>query len=316
MRRVLVRHRPLPPSNGVKSWLLPAKTQSRADARSVIGQPAKSPKKLFAVRLSPRFPHGIWGPFLKEAALKPHRIRYWLTPPPDPLREERTREVCPTYEQAKERAQRGERTLSTDEMTGVQALQRKSPGLPMHVGKVACREHEYIRHGTRAFIVNFDVVTGQVQMPSCGPTRTEADFAAHIVRTVDADPQVTRWHFVVDNLNIHQSVSLVLLVANRDGITADLGAVGKRGVLQSLQTRAAFLSEASHSIVFHYTPRHSSWLNQIEIWFSILARKLLKRTSFCSVEDLEVQVLAFIAYYNATMAKAFQWTYKGKPLTI
>jgi transposase len=256
------------------------------------------------------------GVFLKEAALKPHRIRYWLTPPPDPQREARTQEVCQTYEQASERAERGERTLSTDEMTGVQALQRKYPGLPMQSGKVARREYEYIRHGTLAFIVNFDVVTGEVQTPSCGPTRTEADFAAHIQRTVDAQPQVRRWHFVVDNLNIHQSVSLVLWVAQRDGIAADLGAVGKRGVLQSMQTRAAFLSDPSHSIVFHYTPKHSSWLNQIEIWFSILARKLLKRASFTSVEDLEVQVRAFIAYYNATMAKAFKWTYKGKPLTI
>jgi len=266
--------------------------------------------------LFPPFPSGIWGPFLKAAALKPHRIRYWLTPPPDPLRETRTQDVCQTYAQASERAERGERTLSTDEMTGVQALQRKYSGLPMQLGKIACREHEYIRHGTLAFIVNFDVVTGQVQTPSCGPTRTEADFTAHIVRTVEVDPQVTRWHFVVDNLNIHQSVSLVLLAATRDGITADLGEVGKRGILQSMQTRAAFLSDPSHSLVFHYTPRHSSWLNQIEIWFSILARKLLKRASFCSVEDLEAQVRAFIVYYNATMAKAFQWTYKGKPLTI
>jgi hypothetical protein len=199
-------------------------------------------------------------------------------------------------------------------MTGVQALERKHPGLPIRLGKVACREHEYLRHGTRALIVNFDVVTGQVQPPTCGPTRTEADFVAHIARTIDADPSVTRWHFVLDNLNTHQSESLVRLVAHRDGLPLDLGEAGKSGVLQSMVTRSAFLSEASHSVVFHYTPKHSSWLNQIEIWFSILVRKLLKRASFTSVDDLEAQVRAFVAYYNATMAKAFKWTYKGKPL--
>jgi transposase len=201
-------------------------------------------------------------------------------------------------------------------MTGVQALERKYPGLPMSGGKVACREHEYIRHGTLAFIVNFNVASGQIEQVTCGPTRTEADFLAHLVATLAADPDVKRWHLVMDNLNIHRSESLVRLVAARDEITTDLGEVGKSGILASMASRAAFLADASHSVVFHYTPKHSSWLNQIEIWFSILVRKLLKRASFTSVADLEAQVRAFMAYYNATMAKAFKWTYKGKPLAI
>ncbi len=208
----------------------------------------------------------------------------------------------------------GERILSTDELTGVQALERKHPGLPLAPGKVERREFEYVRHGTVTFLLNRDVVTGQVVAPSAGPTRTEEDFVAHIRQTVASDPDATRWHFVVDNLNIHQSESLVRYVAAVSDVTDDLGIKGKRGILTNQQSRAAFLHDPSHTIVFHYTPKHASWLNQIEIWLSILVRKLLRRGSFTSVSDLAARVLAFIAYYNRTMAKPFKWTYRGKAL--
>jgi len=204
--------------------------------------------------------------------------------------------------------------MSTDEMTGVQALQRKYPGLPLVPGKVERREFEYVRHGTLAFIVNFEVANGQVVAPTVGKRRTEADFLTHIKGTVATDPEATRWHFVVDNLNIHQSASLVRYVAQVSHGTEDLGAVGQRGILKSMKSRAAFLSEGSHRIVFHYTPKHASWMNQVEIWLSILVRKLLKRGNFTSVEDLQAKVLAFIDYFNRTMAKPFKWTYTGKPL--
>ena len=129
-------------------------------------------------------------------------------------------------------------------------------------------------------------------------------------------PEATRWHVVCDQLNTHQSESLVRWVADLSGLEEDLGVKGERGILASMASRAAFLSDPGHKVVFHYTPKHSSWLNQIEIWLSILVRKLLKRGSFISVEDLQAKVFAFIDYYNRTMAKPFKWTYQGKALTI
>ncbi|MGD1914265.1 MAG: transposase [Rivularia sp. (in: cyanobacteria)] len=120
----------------------------------------------------------------------------------------------------------------------------------------------------------------------------------------------------MDCLNIHQSESLVRFVAQKQGLNIDLGIKGKSGILKSMKSRADFLSDPTHQIVFHYTPKQTSRLNQVEIWFSILVRKLLKRASFKSQHDLKTRIIEFIDYFNTRMAKPFKWTYKGKVLAI
>ncbi|MGL4884634.1 MAG: transposase [Waterburya sp.] len=164
------------------------------------------------------------------------------------------------YKQAQDLRNKGERVISTDEMTGIQALQRQYPDQPMKPGQPVKREFEYIRHGTQTLIASFDISSGTILHESIGQTRTELDFIVHIQQMIKANPQTIKWHLIMDCLNIHQSESLVRWIASNEGIPSiTLGRKGQSGILQSMETRAKFLSNPEHKIVFHYTPKHCSW---------------------------------------------------------
>ncbi|RUU85176.1 MAG: transposase [Mesorhizobium sp.] len=200
-------------------------------------------------------------------------------------------------------------------MSGIQALERIAPSLPMTPGRVERREFEYIRHGTQALIAAFDVATGQV-IGTVADSRSEAEFVTFLKALVATAPKTMGWRVVCDNLDTHKSEGVVRLVAAQCGIDqATLGRKGRDGVLATKASRATFLSDKSHRITFHFTPKHASWLNQIEIWFSILVRKVLRRASFTSKAALKDRIERFINHFNKTMAKPFKWTWAGKPLT-
>jgi len=254
------------------------------------------------------------GRLLEEADLKPHKIRYYLDTKKDENFHIRSKNICNIYSQAFEINNNGGKVFCNDEMCGIQALEREAPDKLMKPGQPERHEFNYKRHGTLSLIANLDVATGKIINPTIGPTRNEEDFKNNIMNTIIEHKSSNQIHFIVDNLNTHQSKSLVKLVSEIDGFNGDLGKERKYGIMKSMKTRQEYLSDINHKIVFHYTPKHSSWLNQIEIWFSILVRKLLKRASFKCLSDLKETIFSFIDYFNNTMAKPFKWTYKGKVL--
>jgi transposase len=243
---------------------------------------------------------------LNAADLKPHQSVYWLNSH-DPDFEQRAKGICALYVQSPVLYEHGQLVICSDEKTGMQILQRKYPTQPARPGHPEKREQDYIRHGTRALIASFVVPTGEVVW-DLGLTRTSQDFAAHLLHVAR---QVRGWQgmtWVLDNLNTHWSVEVCEVLAMLNELPF---------CPRSLRTgaqRRAFLTDPEHAYRFVFTPKHGSWLNQVELWFSVLARRFLKRGDFAGAEQFEVRLRAFLEDYNSHQAHPYRWTYTGQPL--
>lgn len=222
------------------------------------------------------------GRVLAEAELKPHRVKTWCHSE-DPQYQPKMRAIVDLYVSPP----RGEPVLSIDEKSGIQVLSRLRPMVPALPGREARYEFEYERHGTRCLFGCFNIRSGKV-LGRCTLRRTRKDFLS-FMDLVAQHYRQRRVHVVLDNLNTHR----------------DTG-------------RGAFMTEWNRShgdrFEFHYTPTHASWLNQIELWFSILSRQVLRYGDFHTADDLVRTIEAFIRRWNRDQAKPFRWTYEGRPL--
>lgn len=255
---------------------------------------------------------------LADADLKPHQSVYWLNSH-DPDFDAKAKDICQLYGNAFQLYQQGRLVISSDEKTGMQILRRKYPTQPpqprlldatgqaIRGGIPAKREFEYIRYGTRSLLTSFVVPTGKVVW-DLGETRTSLDWVGHLRHVRQSYPDQAGYDWVVDNLNTHWSLEVCRLVAEWCAVPL----VEKD--LQRGAQRRAFLSDPSHKVVFHFTPLHGSWLNQVELFFSVLSRQWLRRGDFQSVADFTERLRRWLDDYNERKAHPYRWTYTGEPL--
>ena len=247
----------------------------------------------------------IWR-ILHAADLKPHRSVYWLNSH-DPDFDAKAKAICDLYLRSPRLYQQGEVVICMDEKTGMPIRQRRYPTQLARPGHPEKREHEYLRHGTRALLASFVVPTGEVVW-DVGPTRTSDDFAAHLLRVVKRFADWSRMTWVVDNLNTHWSLQACEILAMLNDRPFCLRAL-KQG-----RHRRAFLTDPDYPYRFVFTPKHGSWLNQVELWFSVLARRFLTRGDFASPAEFDERLRHYLEEYNRQQAHPYRWTYTGEPL--
>jgi transposase len=247
----------------------------------------------------------VWR-ILQEVDLKPHKSEYWLNSHDEDF-DAKARHICHLYAQALEAYHQGRLVICCDEKTGMQVLERKAPTKPAQPGRRERREHEYIRHGTRVLINALAVATGKIAW-TIGTTRTATDFVAHLKQAYHCWPGMQRYDWVLDNLNTHWSLDVCRLVARWCKVPFE------PHKLKTGPQRRAFLTDPSHRHVFHFTPKHGSWLNQAELFFGVLHRRFLARGSFPSAKDFTRRLERFLKDYNTRHAHPYRWTYTGEPL--
>jgi transposase len=254
--------------------------------------------------------------YLRDVHLRPHKNKGWCftTEKNQELFQKQAENVCQTYLDAPVRlAEENIRTVCIDEMTSLQANEKRARTKRPAPGQCGKEECQYTRHGTVCLTGNWDVACGQFISPTIEETRNNKDFAKHVDRLIKTG-LADGWVFIVDNLNTHCGEPLVRMIAKHLGISArTLGRVKKNGILKDMASRRAFLSDVSHSIRFVYIPKHSSWLNQIEAVFGMFNRRVMRGGSFTSKSDLMDKLTRFAAYYNETIAKPMKWTFTGRP---